>query len=210
MDTERFIARHPVLFHMTDAECWPSIKRYGLLSATEIVRRWEIPSDRAEAILTRRRPESVHLDHPDLGHVVLRDQRPLSEVALANALTNCMTVAEWLRLLNAMVFLFPSGDGLRGMYKRYSAEPAVVLTVDTRSLVSSHHDRIRLARINTGNTRRKPALRGVATFQTILDLDQAKSRIREVAVLQGVPDVRRHLVSAERWNPDGSVEPLEY
>jgi hypothetical protein len=59
---------------MTDAECWPSINGFGLLTAAEVVRRWEIPSDRAEALLTRRRAESVPLGDHDLGHAVIRDQ----------------------------------------------------------------------------------------------------------------------------------------
>ncbi|WP_425284235.1 DUF7002 family protein [Geodermatophilus africanus] len=85
---------------------WPCIERHGLLSAAEIVRRWQVPPDRAEALLTRKRPEPVLLDHPELGVAVRRDQHPLREHLLAPALTDGMNVEDWLRLLNGFVFFF--------------------------------------------------------------------------------------------------------
>src|SRR4051794_26618154 len=62
-----FVAKYPTLLHLTDVRSWPSIESHGLLSAAEIVRRWEVPAGRAEALLTRKRPDPVLLNRPELG-----------------------------------------------------------------------------------------------------------------------------------------------
>ncbi len=55
MDPADFVAKYPTVLHLADVRSWPSIERHGLLSAAEIVRRWQVPPDRAEALLTRER-----------------------------------------------------------------------------------------------------------------------------------------------------------
>lgn len=208
MDADDFIKRYPVLWHLADAAAWPSIKRNGLLCTAEIVRRWELTDAAAQALLSRRRPDQVRLDHPQNGHAVLRDQRPLSEERLAPALTDGMTVEGWLRLLNSFVFFFPTETGLRALYAAYDSQPVVVLQVSTRSLMQEHGARVRLAGINTGYTKRRPALRGADTFLPIRRYDHARRKVQEVAVLDGVTDVTAHLTLAQNWLPGGVVEPL--
>lgn len=197
MDSEQLIAKHPVLWHLAHADSWPSIERQGLLSSQEIVRRWEVPKSDAEQLLSSRRPESVVLDDPTLGRAVLRDQHPLSEARLGPILTDGMTVAEWLRLLNSMVFFFPEEKGMRTLYAAYSREPAVAIRIRTRSLLSLHGSRVRLAGINTGYTMRKPALRGRDTFQPVRRYDERQRKVQEVAVLEELADLRDHLLSVE-------------
>lgn len=208
MDTEDFIARYPVLWHHAHADSWPSIEVNGLLSTQEIVRRWQVPPYEAERLLMHRRAEPVVLDHPEFGRAVLRDQHPLSEERLAPALTDGMTVAGWLRMLNSLVFFFPGVTGLRSLHSAYSGEAAVVLKVRTRTLVREHGARVRLAGINTGNTRRRPTPRGAETFLTVRRYDHSRRKVQEVAVMEGVPDLRDHLLAVERWTPDGAVSPL--
>jgi hypothetical protein len=50
VDPADFVAKYPTLLHLADVRSWPSIERHGLLSAAEIVRRWQVPPDRAEAL----------------------------------------------------------------------------------------------------------------------------------------------------------------
>jgi len=107
VNCEDFMSRYPILFHLAAADSWPSIRESGLLSTDEILRRWEVPQVKADVLRSRRRPESVVIDHPAHGRAVLRHQRPLSEARLATALTDGMTVAEWLRMLNSFVFILP-------------------------------------------------------------------------------------------------------
>lgn len=208
VDMQDFIAKYPSLWHLADEASWASIQRHGLLSTAEISRRWEVPADDREALLSCRRPTLVTLTHPDLGLAVLRDQHPLSEERLAPALTGGMTVEGWLRMLNSLVFFFPSKAAVEPLYSAYGDRAAVVLQVRTRSLVEEHDARIRLAGINTGNTMRRPAPRGADTFLPIRRYDHGKRKVQEVAVMDGVHDLVDHLISVERWLPDGSVTPL--
>lgn len=198
-----FVGKYPTLLHLADARSWPSIERLGLLSAAEIVRRWQVPADRAEVLLTRRRPKPpVKLHHPELGAAVLRDQHPLSERGLARVLTDGMKVEDWLRLLNSFVFFFPGSpagiDRLHGLRSAYRGTPAVLLTIRTRSLVEEHSARVRLADMNTGYTGRGAKARGDSTFLPIRDYDLARvERVREVVVMDEVSDLRDHLLSVE-------------
>lgn len=197
MDTERFVARHPQLLHLAHASSWPSIERLGLLSTAELLRRWEVPD--ADVHLRSRRPEPVELRHPEHGVAVIRNQKPLAVHRLAPALTDDMTVADWLGLLNGFVFLFPDERGLRSLHGAYRSEPCVVLRVRTASLVRAHGPRMRLAGINTGYPLRRPALRGAGTFLPIEDF--ARPVVKEVAVLGGIPDLADHLESVEQLEP---------
>lgn len=196
VDIDDFVAKHPTLLHLADARSWPSIERHGLLSAAEIVRRWQVPSDRAEALLQQKRPRPVELRHPEFGTAVLRDQHPLQEHLLAPALVGGMTVPQWLRLLNGFVFFFTSDDRLRALRSAYQDTPAVLLKVRTRSLVVEHGARVRLAGMNTGYTGRKVKERGAGTFLPIRRYD-LRARVQEVAVMDEVSDLRDHLLSAE-------------
>lgn len=197
VDSQDFISKYPSLWHLAHADSWPSIERHGLFSCQQIVRRWEVPAEAAQALLARRRPEPVVLEHPDLGRAVLRDQHPLSEERLAPALTDGMTVAQWLRLLNSMVFFFPSEKAMRGLHAAYCSQPAVVLKVRTRSLLDAHGARVRLAGINTGYTMRKVTPRGRDTFLPVRRYDHTKRAVQEVAVLGEVDDLNDHLLAVE-------------
>jgi hypothetical protein len=205
MDTQDFISKYPTLLHLTHADCWPSMKRHGILSTQELLRRWEITGADAETLLATRRDKAVVLDHPGQGVAIVRDQHPLSEKQLAPALTDGMTVPDWLRLLNSLVFFFPTEAALRSTYAAYKGEPAVVIKVRTRTLVQEHGDQVLLAGINTGNTKRRPAPRGRDTFLPIRRYDHSKRSVKEVAVRYDVPDLRDHLLSVELWTPDGDV-----
>jgi hypothetical protein len=196
VDPADFVAKYPTLLHLADVRSWPSIERHGLLSAAEIVHRWQVPPDRAEALTTRKRPVPVLLDHPERGGAVLRDQHPLREHLLAPALTDGMNVGDWLRLLNGFVFFFTSSDRLQALRSAYRTTPAVLLTVRTRSLVQEHGARVRLAGMNTDNTSRRVKERGASTFLPVRRYD-LRALVQEVAVMDEVSDLRDHLLSAE-------------
>lgn len=203
------MAKYPTLWHLADEQSWPSIQRNGLLSTQELLRRWQVPVAEADVLLSQRRASPVLLDDPEHGMAVLRDQHPLSEDRLAPVLTSGMDVEGWLRMLNGFVFFFPSKAGVQTLYAAYSDRPAVVIQVRTRTLVAEHDARIRLAGINTGNTMRRPAPRGPDTFLSIRRYDHTKRKVQEVAVMEAVTDLSDHLMSVERWLPDGSVEPID-
>lgn len=212
MDASDFLARYPRLYHLAHGDSWPGLQRYGLLSASALVRLFEVPDP--DSLLAQRRPRSQPLKHPEHGTAVLRDQIPLNEAKLASALTGGMTVPDWLRQLNDFAFFFPgpegrSPEGLYKLLKVYNDEPVVVLTVSTTSLVHEYEWSIRLAAINTGAVLYQPAPRGRDTFLSIRRFDHTKRTVKEVAVQDGVPDLLNHLWKAERWLPDGTKERLD-
>ena len=71
-----------------------------------------------------------------------------------------MTPAEWYALLNQMLFFWCDRERLNRQLKACGGRPQVVLTLDTKRLLARHADRVALTPFNTGNARRKPAIRG--------------------------------------------------
>jgi hypothetical protein len=198
MDREAFLEKHRRLVHLAHADSWPSIERHGLLSTEEIVRCWDVPASQHDAILRRRRIRSFTLEHPELGRAVVRDQLPLNEAGLRTALAGSgMSVGEWLELLNSMVFFFPSVEAAATLRAAYAREPAVLITVNARTLLREHESRLRLATFNTGYTLRRPKPRGPDSFMPLRRYERTQGAVREVTVLSGVPDLSSHLIEVE-------------
>lgn len=205
MDPVKFTRRHPRLWHLAHGDAWPGIAQHGLLSAQALVRVCGLPQHGAENLLSHRRLDAVPLTLPGGASVVLRDQRPLHEGKLQSALTDGMTVAEWLRLLNGLVFFFPTEEALLRFHRVYATEPAIVLELDSRRLLKDYGSLLRLAHINTGAVLYSPATRGRSTFTSVDRFDPRK-QVKEVAVRDALPDVVDYLVTAERWLADGTRE----
>jgi hypothetical protein len=205
METYDFIAKYRRLWHLAHADAWPGLQRHGLLSAAQLT---HLLGDRDVAAPGTHRPVAVALNHPDQGSAVLREQGPQHVAKLTTALTDDMTVDKWLRLIDAMAFFFPSEKSIETLRRAYKGRPVIVLSVDTRSLVREHEHWIRLASSSTGSMLYRPATRGPDTFLSIRRFDHSKKTVREVGVVEGVPDLEDHLMTAERWEPDGSRQPL--
>ncbi len=204
-----FLHRHPRLWHLAHADGWPGIEEHGLLSAQALVRLCQVPEKRAERLLSARRLTAERLTLPDGEQAVLRDQKPLHEGKLHAALEDGLSVAQWLRMLNGLVFFFPSRQALQSLYTVYRQEPAVVLEVDTRRLFDDYDSLLRVAHINTGSTLYSAAKRGRTTFRPVGQFD-ARKQVKEVAVVDRVPEVLRYLVGVELWLPDGTTKSLAY
>ena len=114
-----------------------------------------------------------------------------------------MTVAEYLRRINGLVFFWTAPERLEQLRRlpRYAAEAQLVLTVDTASLLAAHADRAVLTRINSGAALFPSGRRGPDTFRRIVDFPD-RGRPVELAVAGGVPDLARHLLRAQRWSGD--------
>jgi hypothetical protein len=83
------------------------------------------------------------------------------------ALQKCligMTPAQWYALINQKVFFWCDPERLNRQHRACGERPQIALTLDTERLLSRHGDRVALTPFNTGNARRKPAIRGRATF----------------------------------------------
>jgi hypothetical protein len=190
--------KHPRLFHMADVDAWPSIQRHGLLSTQALLALYGVPVALQTPLLTRRRATSFKLDNKALGIVVIRDQIPLSEKKLADALEDGITTQDWLRGLNSKVFFWVDPRRLErlrdaGAYRGYRQ---LVITVDTRKLVVAHRGRIVVADRNTGATSPFAHKRGRGTFLPLAE--NGKRRIVELVIEYGVPDIGDYVVTATK------------
>jgi hypothetical protein len=200
MDVDDLVAQHPLLFHAAAADSWPSIRSHGLLSTSRLLDLFEVNGAQRKAIELEHRPESVPLRHPVHGRALVRDQRPLNLRMLADSLTD-MTTTEWLALLNARVFFWPTLTRLKRMLAAYGALEHDVLVVDTRRLIERHRHRITLSHINSGATRSGDTERGSTTFRPIVTYPYRGTRdaVAELAVEHSVPDIEELTVRVERW-----------
>ncbi|MDI1328019.1 MAG: hypothetical protein PSV23_14605 [Brevundimonas sp.] len=204
MTPEDLAALHPKLYHVAASDALEGVRRHGLLSTSRLLDLFGTPPEQRGAIERRRRPTSIALQHPAHGRAVITDNIPLSETALAACLDDGLTAAEWLQMLNGRVFFWPDEKSLAGLLGARANAGAVkrVLVFDTLGLARRHAADIELAAFNTGNTRRKPVRRGLATFTPMLrhsygDWRRLRRRldvIREVTVVGGVPDAADYLI----------------
>lgn len=206
MDAETLIKNHPRLYHMADKDAWPSIQRHGLLSTTALLDLFEVKGKEREALESAHRPESVTITHPTHGRAVVRDQKPMSDSGLLRCLSGVSPV-EWYRILNRKTFFWLTEERLHRLLGAgaYREEVHCVLTVDTKALISSHHDQITLSPINSGCTKPMPHPRGKDCFLRIKDYPyenwlkkrHKKDPIVEVAVDYAVSNFASMVLRAE-------------
>lgn len=212
MDPVELAQRFPRLYHMAADGSWPSIAQHGLLSATSLLDLFEIADPLRFQLEAQRRPDSVPISHPALGHAVIRDNKPLLESRLAACLQGGMTPEEWYRLLNVRTFFWPTRkrvDTLLGA-AAYRAAPQVVITISTERLVAAHAGAICLSIINSGATRPFAWPRGPNTFTPLRTFDFAarkrygQTAIAEVTVDYAVKDMLSVTERVDRHFPDGT------
>lgn len=220
MDTEHLIELYPRLYHMATAGSWPSIQENGLWTTEQIATTAGLDDDRVNQLLRERRLSSVHLDHPTLGPMTVRDQLPLRLALLERSLTD-LTVEQWLETLNNRVFFWLHESRLERLLsaQQYRNEEHDVLVVDTRSLIEAYRDRVRLAPMNTGSTLFPNNLtRGSDTFARVEDFDydtrrggrSLPDRVVELAVIDGVHDVARYVVGVQRRRGSVIVDEIAF
>lgn len=212
------VADCPTLYHMAARGSWPLIRKHGLLGTRALLDLFEVGGEEREAILSRRRPEGVRLDHPVHGEATVRDQKPMSDRGLEACLQDGMTPEDWYRLLNERAFLSLSRKRLLRLLQArpYRGDAHDVIELSTAPLVESYRDAITLAPINTGFTARYPAPRGASTFLRIEDYPYAHwrrkrakgERVVELAVTGGIPDVARFVRRVLRMRDGEELELL--
>jgi hypothetical protein len=75
-----------------------------------------------------------------------------------------MIPSEWYALLNGHVFFWLDIERLNRMLRANRPRLQMVLTLDTAPLLAAYAEQVALTPINTGNARRRPAIRGRDTF----------------------------------------------
>ncbi len=209
----------PTLYHMAERGGWPSIRQHGLLSTSALLDLYGMHGPQRDAIEGQRRPEGVRLDHPALGHIVIRDQKPMDDAGLRKCLLDGLSAEDWYRLLNRKVFFWLSRARLLRLLdaRPYRNIEHDVLELDTATLVAAYRRVITLSPINSGATRPFPVQRGLTTFLPIAAYPYSHWRSRrprgervvELAIDHGAPDIAQFVrkVTTMRSAEDGSVRP---
>lgn len=147
------------IYHLADAANWLSIQQYGLLSTSALLDLSGVQGREREQIEQQHRAQQVTL----VNGTIIRDQKPMPPTTLERCLHG-MTPQEWYALLNARVFFWLDIGRLNRMLKANHKRPQVVMVLDTEQLLAKYAEQVALTPMNTGNARRRPALRGRQTF----------------------------------------------
>jgi hypothetical protein len=217
ISAEQFVKYYPRLYHMAEANIWPSIRKHGLLSTTELLDLFEVNGKERRAIEEVHRPDSVTIRHEKHGTAVIRDQKPMREGALQKCLRG-MSAQQWYKLLNGQVFFWVTAERVETLLnaRAYRDHAHTVITVETGGLVSKYADRIFLSPINSGSTIYNPRERGCDTFRRFSDYPFEQRRalrgianaVAECAVLRGVPDLRDFVMRVEHRQGSRTLEVL--
>ena len=201
---QELVRRYPLLYHMAEAGSWPSIQEHGLLSTTALLDLFEVGVTDRRRMESEWRQNSILIAHPIHGTAVIRDQKPMPPSKLANNLVN-MTPEEWYEFLNRKTFFWADWNRLTNLLNAYAYRDKAhsVLTVDTKVLLTRHGNRTSLCPINSGFIYHG-GKRGKETFKPIANYPSG-SRVWELAVEYGVPDVADLVVRVEDWRRDSRL-----
>lgn len=202
-ELNELIADCPILYHMAMKDSWPLIREHGLLPTNALLELFEVEPILAANLRTERRPESIVIEHPELGQAVVRDQIPMHDKDLVRCLQDGLTPRDWYKLLNERVFFWLTEDRLERLLcaGAYRTMEHLVLTVPAAAIVERYYDRIELAPMNTGCTKPMAHPRGADTFLPIGEYPYAKwkkkrrrgERVVELTVIGGVPDIAEYV-----------------
>ena len=199
---------------MAESGSWPSIRKHGLLSTSALLDLFEKKGQERFEIESKWRPESVEISHPIYGSAVIRDQKPLRDIAL-HRLLDGMSVREYYELLNGKTFFWVRRERLETLLnaKAYRDRSHTILTVDTKALVKKHQKSISLSHINSGAIICGNHRRGTGTFKRIMDypFDEMKKKkgdeaIVELAVDYAVNDISELVIRVEEWMENKPIQ----
>jgi len=203
VDLEHFLEKHPRLYHMAEPGAWPGIQENGLLSTSALLDLYGVEGQRRVELESERRPALEQLHRRDLPGAVVRDQGPIVESKLRQALPEDISLRDWYEFLNGKVFFWATRDRLHRMARAYQDRPREVLVIDTRRFVDAYRDRIWLCHMNSGATMFPHHRRSYDTFRRIADYPYRirRKQVAEVCVDGGVEDIVRfiQMVREIRW-----------
>jgi hypothetical protein len=204
LNVNKFVGLYPRLFHMAEANTWPSIKQHGLLSTVAVLDKLGIKGVARRRYETEHRSEKITVGQ-GAEAVVLRDQKPMPPERIVNALPKGVTPQQWYQFLNGKVFMWAEEKRLLKLLgaRAYRNLEHDVLTIDTDPLVASYKEQISLCRMNSGNTFPYWHERGFKDFHRIESYPTKKSGapykpVVEVVVDYAVPDLAKYVVQVRR------------
>lgn len=220
VSVEELSVTYPRLYHIAQEGSWPGIQEHGLLSTEALVDLFDVDEALRNALLCARRPDSVSIHHPDFGHAIIRDQKPLIESRLRTALRDGLTPRDWYALLNRKTFFWVSEERFERLRtaRAYQALRQTLIVVDCAKLLSRHAERVTLCPINSGATRPFAWARGKNSFLPMKDYPfedfrrkrGRKNAVAELSVDYSVPDIRDFVISVSELGggrPDRKIWP---
>ncbi|MEH6494030.1 DUF7002 family protein [Halopseudomonas sp.] len=205
MDLEKLIELYPRVYHMAERGAWDSIRNHGLMSTTAVLDHLHIiGGERAHFESEHRdRKMDVRIGHPS--NIVLRDQKPMPEGRLIQALTDGTTPQQWYELINGKVFFWTEEERLHRLLgaRDYRHLEHDVLILDSASFIPAYAAKIWLCHMNSGNTWPIPHLRGTDIFRRIPDYPAKRSggpvkKVVELVVDYSVPNISDFVVEVRR------------
>lgn len=181
MDLDKFIVQKPYLYHLTYKENLESIFKTGTLYSAEYL--FKLSGDsKAQRYITTKRVEKIKINVEGF-EIIIRDQHPISEVALEKCLTDGWTCSDYFKCLNKRIFMWSDQNRLQRHYDRYKKEKPSILKLETRNIIglNSH---VKFSRINSGATRPNSYLGGIAPMRgkdTFLQAENFELSVSNVA-----------------------------
>ncbi len=209
MSPAELAERHPQLFHVTAAGASERIRRFGLMSTSDLLSFLGVDTASRTRLTTQRRPKEEVISHSQHGDFSLGNNAPLSEKRLAGQLEDNLTFSSWLEMLNNRVFFWTKRERAESLRKsrNYRDTKKELLVIDTLPFALAHQERIQIAPFNTGSTGRQPnpPMRGLSTFAPLLPTDYRswtrrrgqRDSIVEVVVEGSVRDIAAFITRVE-------------
>jgi len=180
--TTPFVARFPLLFHVTDRAALPGIARHGLMSAERLC-AWL----GADGDLGANRAAWRSLETP-AGRATLRRQG-MPDAALRSRLDPAIGLAEWRGFINAHAFLCVRRTDAQHLLRAEPGRDQAIIAFATAALIAAECP-LRFCAFNNGHIDRSPPdrrrLRGFGDYRPI-EAWVAGAPIREVAIRGGIP-----------------------
>src|ERR671925_246588 len=136
------------VYHLAEAENWPSIQRHGLLSTRALLDRTAINGSTRAVLEREHRSRRTVLPNG----CVIRDQKPMAPMALERCLVGLIP-AQWYELLNSKVFFWFDIERLNRQRRACGSFRQVVLKIATDCLLHRYASQTAMTPINTGNAR---------------------------------------------------------
>lgn len=188
MNITEFTTLRPNLYHLTDSANLEPILKSGILYSTDTLAYKSFSKTNAKKFLREKRNAHETITVEGIP-IKIRDQRPISLTVLGRSLTNQMSTGDFIELLNARVFWWPTLNRLERHFNRYVDESPVIIKVNSADLIQLNTN-VEFCRLNSGATRCHPSYKGNAptrgknTFLSSDNYNEGNASVAEVTFVK--------------------------